>query len=553
MVRYDAVIIGAGHNGLVAANYLAMHGLRVLVVERRGVVGGLAASEEVWPGFRVPTGAYVISLFKPRLIRELGLDKMGLRIFTKEPGLFVPFPNGRSITIWPDEGRTVKEIERYSTNDARNYPRWNSFWDAFSTLIDQVLFSPPPNLLDLIEEARRLAPLIGVMRGRLEAFLEELAYAMTTSAGRMLSDYFESEELKAALVEDGVVGSFAGPYTPGTAYVLAHHVMGEVNGVKGAWGYVEGGIGRLSELLMERARRLGVDFILGIGVRRILVKDGAVVGVELGDGRIIESGVVLSNADIKTTFLRLLDPDAVDKWLRRRIENLKSVGVSAKIVGILNGLPKYNVNDADPMIGHRASALIMPSVDYVERAYRDALNGSFSREPWVSINIPTVYDKTITTSDKHVFSMFIQYAPRFLNWDEELKARFRDTVYEVVEQYIPGFRRFVEKDLVLTPLDYEVEYGTMGGNIFHIDISLDQLFMNRPLPEMHDYTTPIRGLYLCGSDAHPGGGVMGAPGYNAAHRVLQDLGMIKERPRLNLVELLNMVVKVLRWSPAPPK
>jgi len=546
MVKYDAVVIGAGHNGLVAANYLASSGLRVLVVERRGVVGGLAASEELRPGFKMPTGAYVLSLFKGRLIRELGLDKLGLRVYLKEPGLFLPFPNGGSITIWPDEGRTVKEVERYSKLDSLNYPRWVSFWNAFASLIDPLLYLPPPSLEELIDEVRRLAPLMGVLRGRVEAFIEEFAYALTTSAARMLNDYFESEELKAALVEDGVVGTFAGPYTPGTAYVLAHHVMGEVNGVKGAWGYVEGGLGRLSELLAERARGLGVDVLLNVGVRRILVKDGSVTGVELTDGRVVEARVVLSSADVKTTMLNLLDPDALGGDVRRRISNIRSIGVSAKVIGVLKELPKYSVKDADPMIGHRASALIMPSVDYVERAYRDALSGSFSREPWISINIPTVYDQSIAAPGYHVFSMFIQYAPRTLKWGPEDKARLREVVYETVEQYMPGFRDRVIFDHVLTPLDYEVDYGTVGGNIFHVDMTLDQIFTNRPMPGMSRYSTPIKGLYLCGSDAHPGGGVTGAPGRNAALTVLEDLGLVKRSRVLNLLDLLTMAIKLLR-------
>lgn len=546
MARYDAVVIGAGHNGLVAANYLAANGLRVLVVERRGLVGGLASSEELRPGFKLPTGAYVLSLFKGRLIRELELDKMGLRVYLKEPGLFLPFPNGRSIIIWPDEGRTIKEIERYSKLDASRYPRWSSFWEAFATFIDPLLYMPPPSLGELIDEVRRLAPLMGILRSKVEHFIEEFAYALTTSAARMLNDYFESEELKAALVEDGVVGTFAGPYTPGTAYVLAHHVMGEVNGVKGAWGYVEGGIGRLSELLAERARRLGVDLILGVGVEKIITKDNEVVGVKLTNGEVIESKVVLSSADVKTTMLKLLDPDTLDVDVRRRIENVKSIGVSAKVIGVLRDLPRYSVKDNDPVIGHRASSLIMPSIDYVERAYRDALSGSLSREPWISINIPTVYDQSIAPPGYHIFSMFIQYAPRTLKWGPELKDRLRETVYETVEQYLPGFRGSVIFDYVLTPLDYEVEYGSVGGNIFHIDMTLDQLFTSRPIPGMSRYSTPIKGLYLCGSDAHPGGGVTGAPGRNAALRVLEDLGLIKASRGLNLVDILTMAVKLLR-------
>lgn len=548
MAKYDAVIIGAGHNGLVAANYLAKHGLRVLVVERRGVVGGMAASEEVWPGFRMPTGAYVISLFKDWLIRDLGLDKMGLRIFLKDPGLFLPFPGGRSITIWADAEKTAREISRYSRRDSDSYRRWVSFWETFAALADYIMYRQPPSIIDLVEEARRLAPLVGIFRDRVEGFIEELAYALSTSAARMLNDYFESDEVKAALVEDGVVGTFAGPYTPGTAYVLGHHVMGEVNGVKGAWGYVEGGIGRLSELLAERARGLGVEILLNTQVRRIVIKDGAVQGVELGDGRFIESRVVLSSADVKTTFLKLIDEEQIDGELRRRVANLRSVGVSAKIIGVLSELPRFNVNDVDQLMGYRASALIMPSVDYVERAYRDALNGSFSREPWISINTPTTYDQSITRPGYHIFSMFIQYAPYGLRWDSEMRSRLKETVYDVVEQYIPGFRRAVVHDILLLPTDYEEVYGSIGGNIFHIDMQPDQLFINRPLPGMANYSTPIRGLYLCGSDTHPGGGVTGAPGYNAAHRVLADLGIVKERRGLSIIELLNIVSKVIGAS-----
>ncbi len=545
MAKYDVVVIGGGHNGLVAANYLADAGLRGIVIERRGVLGGLASSEELWPGFKIPTGAYVLSLFKRRIIEELGLGKMGLRVYLKEPGLFLPLPGGRSLTIWPDVKATVREVERYSKRDASSYVKWVSFWDAFTSLIEPLLYTQPPSLMDILDEARRISPLLGVFRDLAERFVEDFAYAITASAARMLDDYFESEEVKAALVEDGVVGTFAGPYTPGTAYVLAHHVMGEVNGVKGAWGYVEGGIGRLSELLAERARGRGVDIMLGVGVRRIIVRDSSVKGVELDDGRVIEAGYVLSSADVKTTFLKLIDPDAVDGDFRRRISNIESTGVSAKIVGVLEGLPKVGVKDSDPLIGYRASMLIMPSVDYVERAYRDALNGSYSREPWISINVPTTYDRSITTGDYHVFSMFIQYVPRSIKLDESVRESIRDAVYSVVEEYIPGFRKSVVRDMLITPHDYESAYGTVGGNIFHIDMRLDQLFTSRPMPGLSRYRTPIRGLYLCGSDAHPGGGVTGLPGRNAAMALLEDLGKVK-RAGVNIADALLAAVKVLK-------
>jgi phytoene dehydrogenase-like protein len=412
-------------------------------------------------------------------------------------------------------------------------------------LIDYVILRPPPTLSELLSELRRLRFTLGFGLERLESFIEESLYALTTSAGRMLDDYFESDEIKAALVEDGVVGVFAGPYTPGTAYVLAHHAMGEVNGVKGAWGYVEGGMGALSNAL---ARRAGVDLLMGTPVTRIVADEGGVKGVVLGDGRFVESRVVVSNADIKTTFLKLLDQDAVDKSLRRRIMSLRTSGVSAKLIGVIRELPRYAVRDADPLLGNWASTLIMPSVDYVEAANRDALNGGFSRRPWISVNIPTTYDPTITKPPYHVFSMFIQYTPRDLDWGE-LKERLREVVYETVEEYAPGFRRLIIHDMVLTPMDIEERFGSIGGNIFHVDMLPDQVLTNRPLPGLSRYRTPIRGLYLCGADTHPGGGVTGAPGHNAAMEILRDLGRIKESPKPRLTEILRTILKLISSPP----
>jgi len=538
-MKYDVVIVGAGHNGLVAANYLSREGLKVLVVERRGVLGGMATTEELWEGFKVPTGAYVLSLFRRRIMEDLGLK---LRIYLKEPSIFLPLPGGRSLTIWSSVKRTKREIERFSKRDSEAYNEWVRFWEAFAALGDYIMLTPPPSLNDLVDELRKLRFALGSGLEKLQSFVEDVIYVMTTSAGRILDEYFETSEVKAALIEDGVVGVFAGPYTPGTAYVLAHHVMGEVNGVKGAWGYVEGGMGALSEALVRSAS--GIDILMSTPVERIITHEGSVKGVMLANGRFVESRVVLSNADVKTTFLKLLDPDSIDASLRRRIENLRSIGVSAKVVGVIKALPRYAVNDADPLLGNKASSLIMPSVDYVERAYRDALSGGFSREPWISINIPTTYDESITKPPYHVFSIFAQYIPRHLKWSDELREELRETIYNTVEEYVPGFKELVIHDMLLTPVDIEARFGSVGGNIFHLDMLPDQLLTNRPIPGMSRYRTPIRGLYLCGADTHPGGGVTGAPGYNAAMAVLRDLGRSKGiRPRL--IDVVRLITRLL--------
>ncbi|BBL46645.1 phytoene desaturase family protein [Metallosphaera sedula] len=511
---YDVAIVGGGHNGLVTASYLAMNGLKVAVFERRDIVGGASVTEELWPGVKVSTGAYVLSLLRPRIIRDLRLEQFGLEVITKDPGLFVPFGNGRSLYIWSDLKKTQKEIEKFSRKDALAYEKWLKFWDPFYELADLLMLSPPPSWDDL-DSLLSLAKVQGLN-------LSELAFPLRSvvqDASSLLNEFFESEEVKAALVEDAVVGTMASPSTPGTAYVLAHHVLGEVNGVKGAWGYVKGGMGGVTQALRRSAEHLGVEIFTGAEVDSILVKGGKVEGVKLTNGKTVYSRIVVSNADPKTTFLRLLRDAELDEDFLRRIRSLKSRGVSFKIVGYTEELPNFG-NGTTLGPEHVASELILPSVDYVERAFIDAKSLGYSKEPWLSINIQSSVDPTVAPPGKFSFSIFGQYLPYSKNLDD-----MRELVYQIsiekIREYAPNFKPVRYE--VLTPLDIERRFGITEGNIFHLDMTPDQLYVFRPLPGYHDYTTPVQGLYLCGSGSHPGGGVTGAPGFNAAQRILSDL------------------------------
>ncbi|HLI46055.1 MAG TPA: NAD(P)/FAD-dependent oxidoreductase [Geobacterales bacterium] len=524
---YDAIIIGAGHNGLVCASYLARAGLKVAVFERRDIVGGMCVSEEIWPGYKLSTGAYVISLFKRKFINDLKLEKFGFKAYLKDPMIFIPFKNMRYFYLWSSLEKTKKEIEKFSKKDALAYEKYDRFFATFADIVEFLMMNPPLRLDDIDSVFEFLKNSYPVFKEYLKEFgIEEIQRVFLTDAKTLLDEYFESDEVKAALVEDAIIGSMMGPSTPGSAYLMAHHEIGEVNGVKRAWGYVEGGMGGLTLALRKAAEHFGVDIFTQTQVKKIIVRDNRAVGIELDNGKTFQSKIVVSNADPKTTFLKLIDQDLVPKDIRKRIELLKSKGIAFKIVGIIEELPDYVGLGKTLGPHHVSSALVLPSMEYAERAFRDALNNTPSKEPVLSINIQSSVDKTVTKDDKHVISIYAQYAPYDKNWDER-KDEYTELIIDTIRQYAPNFK--LEKHLSLSPLDLERRFGATEGNIFHIDMSLDQLYNLRPHPSMSNYATFIDNLYICGSGAHPGGGVSGIPGYNAAMRILNDLsnGKIK--------------------------
>jgi len=510
----DVAIIGGGHNGLVTAAYLAKAGLKVAVFERREIVGGASITEELWPGIKVSTGAYVLSLLRPKIIEELKLREFGLKVYLKDPGLFLPFENGKKLYVWLSLEKTKKEIEKFSKKDAKNYEKWVKFWDVFAEIADFLMLNPPPH----IDEAKNL---LEMFKGNVN---EELALSFLRTfmqdAKSLLDEYFETDEVKSALAEDSVVGTFASPSTLGTAYVLAHHVIGEVNGVKGAWGYVEGGMGGVTQALKRSAEYLGAEIYTNAEVDEILVKNGKVEGIKLKNGKIINAKIVVSNADPKTTFFKLLRNANLEEDFIRRVKALKNVGVSFKIVGYLEELPDFG-NGKSLSPEHVASELIMPNMKYIEKAYDDARTLGYSKEPWLSINIQSSVDPTVAPQGKFSFSIFGQYLVYDSKKNDEMKDRIAEITFEKIREFAPNFRPIRYE--VLTPLDIERRFGISGGNIFHLDMTPDQLYFFRPLIGYSDYTTPIKGLYLCGSGTHPGGGVTGAPGYNAHIKILEDL------------------------------
>jgi phytoene dehydrogenase-like protein len=522
--HFDAIIIGAGHNGLVAACYLAKARWKVLVLERRHVVGGACVTEEVFPGFKVSTAAYVNSLFRPEIIRDLRLADHGFALLERSPSSFTPMLDGRYLMMGPDREMTLREIAKFSGRDAENYPKYEAMLERVASVIEPTLLMRPPNVLAPgFRDLWNLFKLHRKFKALGASGMSEALEILTGPARPILERWFESEPLRSTLATDAIIGAMAAPSMPGTAYVLFHHVMGETNGKKGVWAYVKGGMGGLTQALASAARQLGVEIRTEAPVSRILVKSGAVTGVALANGTEFEARVVASNVDANLTFNKFLDPRMLPPDFADAINRIRYDSASLKINVALSELPQFTClpgSQAGPQ--HRGTVHICTDLDAIERAYDDAKYGRPSQEPILECTLPSVVDSTVAPAGKHLMSMFVQYAPYDLrggNWDD-IKDQFADRCFDLLDRYAPNFKRSVIARQILSPLDLERTFGLTGGNIFQGAMTLNQLFSMRPVVGHAGYRTPIKGLFLCGSAAHPGGGVIGAAGWNAAREIM---------------------------------
>ena len=513
MVSKDVVIVGGGHNGLVAAAYLAKAGLSVVVLERRPIVGGACVTEEIHPGFRVSTLAYVCGLLRPEIKADLQLASFGLEEHAYDPATFLPFPDQRYLLYRNDSAWNGDQIAKFSKADARAWPRYERFWEEFAELVEPTLLAPPVSVADLASL---------VQTPEAEDFLRHLLFM---SIADMLDEYFESDEVKASLATSAVAGTMAGPRTPGTAFVLGHHTLGDIGGLKGAWGWPRGGMGAISDSIARAAVHFGAEIRTGADVRRILVRDGRAVGVELPGGVEIEARMVLSNADPKRTFLRLVGEEHLPPEFVQAVARIHFESSSFKLNLALRELPDFTAIPGTRVQAHHRSIIdVAPSVDYLERAFDDAKHGSPSREPFLEFVIQSANDPSVASPGMHTLTVSAKFAPfdlRAGSWDTE-GAKFAERILDVLETYAPNIRPAIVAVHWRSPLDMEREYGLTRGDVFHGAILPHQMFSFRPVPGWSSYRTPVRGLYLCGAGAHPGGGVIGAPGHNAAMAALED-------------------------------
>lgn len=515
---YDAVIVGGGHNGLVAACYLARAGKRVVVLERYHTVGGAAITEEIHPGFRVSVASYSCSLLRPEIIADLRLPEYGFAVYPKSPSYFMPFPDGEHLFLYADSReRSMAAIRRFSERDAAAYAAWEDFWDRACDLIEPTLMQPPIT--------------IGALAARFEraGCADDFRRVMLLGTTELIEEFFESPYVKAAMAPQAMIGTAGGPMTPGTPYVWLYHAIGRAIGRRGIWGYVRGGMGAITQALAGAARDLGVELRTSAPVAEILVESGAAAGVVLEDGTPLRGRAVLSNADPKRTFLRLCPSGALPTEFRERIDRAyRSSGPVYKLNLALRELPRYRAAPAEvpPEIVNRATVDIAPSLDYLERAWDDYKQGQPSCEPFIEIFSQSPTDPSMAPAGRHILSCFCQYAPYApagRGWDDGLREEFADRVLGKLAEYAPNLAGAVIARQMLSPVDLERRFGLTGGHIFHGEITPDQSFNLRPVSGYAGYRTPLPGLYLCGSGAHPGGGVTGIPGHNAAQVVIQDL------------------------------
>ncbi len=530
MEARDVIIVGGGHNGLVAAAYCAAAGLKVAVLERRAIVGGAAATEEFHPGFRNSVAAYAVSLLNPTIIRDLDLPRHGLKIVERPLSNLLPLPDGRFLKVGP--GRTGTEVAKFSTRDAARLGAYEARIERMADILRAIALEAPPNvttgrglsaglgeLLAAARAANRLRPL-GIEGQR------DLFEIFTRSAGDVLDQWFESDPIKAVLGFDGIVGTYASPYAAGTAYVLLHHCFGETNGRKGAWGHAIGGMGAITQALARAAAERGVEIRTHAGVAEIAMRNGRAAGVVTETGERIEARAVASSLHPKLTFEKLVDPAALPADFRARISSWRSASGVFRMNVALAELPSFVcLPGRAPAEHHGAGVVIAPSLAYMERAFFDARLRGWSAAPIVEMLIPSVLDDSLSPPGRHVASLFCQHvAPRLPDggsWDEA-REQVADVMIDTVEAYAPGFKASIIARKILSPLDLERDFGLVGGDIFHGCLSLDQLYSARPALGHADYRSPVSGLYMCGSSTHPGGGVSGLPGRNASREIVKD-------------------------------
>jgi phytoene dehydrogenase-like protein len=526
MPDLDAIVIGAGHNGLTCAAYLGMAGLRVRVLERRGVVGGACVTEEFYPGFRNSTAAYTVSLLQPKIIRDLNLHQHGLRIVERRAQNFLPLPDGRYLLT--GEGRTPREIAKFSAKDAERYSAYQAEMSRIAAVLRSLVLKAPPNLLlgNFTRTMGELGKLAGIGKRLWQADGLKAAFNLfRKSAGDMLDSWFESDPIKAMLGFDAVVGNLASPYTAGSGYVLLHHALGEVNGKPGTWGHAIGGMGAITQAMASAAAVHGVRIDVRSPVREVIVERGSACGVVLEDGTPLRSRAVIANVDPQTLFQTLVPRGAVPDATASRMKNWKAGSGTFRMNVALSKLPDFSAlaGTGDHLT---AGIILAPSLAYMDQAYRDCVSSGWSRRPIVEMVIPSTLDDSLAPAGAHVASLFCQHVtPQFADgssWDKH-RETVADLMIDTVETYAPGFKASVIARQSLSPLDLQRVFGLPNGDIFHGALTLDQLFSARPMLGFADYRMPVPGLYLCGSGAHPGGGVTGAPGHNAAQAVIADL------------------------------
>src|SRR6201990_3528942 len=530
--RYDVIVIGGGHNGLVNAAYLARAGKKVLVLERRHVLGGAAVTEEVFPGFKFSVCSYVVSLLRPEIIRDLDLPRHGLEILPLD-GTFTPMPNGDYLWRVNDHGKSRREIARHSKVDAEAYEEFGKAMQAMCRFVKPILSMVPPDPSTL--NPRELMKMLFIGK-RFQGMSSEDKYnqvqLMTMSAIDFLDQWFETDVLKATMSASGIIGTFLGVRSPGTAYVLLHHYMGEIDGAFRSWGFSRGGTGAISNAIAAAARGAGGEIRTKASVAKIMVKGGRATGVALTTGEEISANVVSSSVDPHLTFEKFLEPSELPADFLESVRHYKFRGSSGKVNLALDALPNFKCLPG-PGAHLRGAISISPSVEYMERAYDDAKYGNFSRKPYIDMVIPSLTDPSVAPPGKHVMSCFVQYAPYKLahgTWDDQREA-FGDTVVNTIAEHAPNIKKLITGRQVLTPLDLERDFGLTQGNIFQGELSLEQLFFLRPVPGWAYYRTPIDGLYMCGSATHPGGGINGAPGRIQTQVILREWKKSSGAPR----------------------